>query len=204
MTYRPWPKRRKYLFRKLLTTALALLLLGAGAKTLQEAKTLIALYGEKRCENLVTNAILDAVSTADMGEKLIAFTVDENTGVYQLNSGDLRDCQTQVGTYLTRSLDALGEQTHWVPLGTILENVFLIGQGPEIAIRYVPIGSARVEVGSELTDAGVNQVLYRVTMAVSVDMTVLVPGGTRKVRCDQQLVLAETLISGQVPLVYGG
>ena len=35
-------------------------------------------------------------------------------------------------------------------------------------------------------------------------MTVLLPGGTRQVVCCQEFVLEETLLSGQVPMLYGG
>ena len=55
-----------------------------------------------------------------------------------------------------------------------------------------------------LQQAGVNQVLYRVVLELSVDMTVVLPGGTKAVSCDQQVVLEEVLLTGQVPMLYGG
>jgi len=77
-------------------------------------------------------------------------------------------------------------------------------RGPEIPIRFVPVGTAQVDIGSGLVDAGINQVLYRIVMTLSVEMTVLLPGGTRQVVCCQEFVLEETLLSGQVPMLYGG
>lgn len=165
---------------------------------------LIAVYGENRCRNLVTQLLLDAASEAQTGERLSSFTTVENKSILQLNSAAVRHYQATVGNILTQKLDALGEQTHQVPLGTVFENAFLMERGPKMPIRFVPIGSAQVDITSHLTDAGVNQVLYRVVMTLSAEITILLPGGSKTVLCCQDFVLEETLLTGQVPLLYGG
>jgi hypothetical protein len=61
-----------------------------------------------------------------------------------------------------------------------------------------------VEISSDLCDAGINQVLYRVIMTLSAELTVLLPGGSTNVVCRQDFILEEILLTGQVPLLYGG
>ena len=124
-------------------------------------------------------------------------------GKMQLDAAAVRQYQAAVGTCLTQKLDALQRHTQRVSVGTVLDNAFLMERGPRIAIRYVPVGAAQVRIGSSLEEAGVNQVLYRVTLELAVDMTVLVPGGTRAVQCAQQIILEETLLTGRVPMFYG-
>lgn len=204
MVRRRWRGRRRITLGKLwLCIALAaMLLLVAGSYRRLEG--LIAVYGENRCRNLVTQLLLDAVSEIQTGGKLSDFTTVDNKSVLQLDSAAVRKCQTAVGKSLAQKLDTLGQQTHQVPLGTVLENAFLMERGPRLPIRFVPVGSAAVDIKSQLADAGVNQVLYRVTMTLSVEMTVLLPGGSRQVTCAQDFVLEETLLTGQVPMLYGG
>lgn len=204
MRRRRWRGRQQISLGKLwlsIVLAAMLLLLGGSYRRLEG---LIAVYGENRCRNLVTQLLMDAVCEVETDEKLSSFTTVDGKGVLQLDSTAVRHYHTVVGKALAQKLDALGQQTHQVPLGTVLENAFLMERGPRLPIRFVPVGSATVDINSALTDAGVNQVLYRVTMTLSVEMTVLLPGGSRRVVCAQDFVLEETLLTGQVPMLYGG
>lgn len=204
MVRRRWRVHRRVQWGKVWLCAVLVvvfLLLGGSYRRLEG---LIAVYGENRCRNLVTQLLLDAVSEVQTDEKLSNFTNIDNKSALQLDSAAVRKYQTAVGKSLAQKLDALGQQTHQVPLGTVLENAFLMERGPRLPIRFAPVGSAKVDIKSTLTDAGVNQVLYRVAMTLSVEMTVLLPGETRRVACQQDFVLEETLLTGQVPMLYGG
>ncbi|MBO4929702.1 MAG: sporulation protein YunB [Clostridia bacterium] len=165
---------------------------------------LVAVYGESRCRNLVTQLVLDAAAETKTAEKLSSFTTVENKSLVTLDSNAVRSYQAAVGKCLSQKLDGLEEQAYPVPIGTVIGGVLLMERGPLIEIRFIPVGSARVSVDSTLQQAGVNQVLYRVVLELSVDMTVVLPGGTRAVSCDQQVVLEEVLLTGQVPMLYGG
>ena len=151
----------------------------------------------------MTQVLLDAAAETQMPEKLSCLTTVDDKSFLQLDAAAVRQYQAAVGTCLTQKLDALQRHTQRVSVGTVLDNAFLMERGPRIAIRYVPVGAAQVRIGSSLEEAGVNQVLYRVTLELAVDMTVLVPGGTRAVQCAQQIILEETLLTGRVPMFYG-
>lgn len=204
MRRKRWGRRRPVGWRKfwLIASGLAVLLLLVG--NYRRLEELVAVYGENRCRNLVTQLLLDAVSEVNIDEKLSNFTIADDKSVLQLNSAAVRQYQAAVGKNLSQKLDTLGEQTYRVSLGTVLENAFLMERGPELPIRFVPVGAGQVDITSGLGDAGVNQVLYRVVMTLSAEVTVLLPGESTTVVCQQDFVLEETLLTGQVPLLYGG
>lgn len=183
---------------------LAVLLLAGLTRGCRSMNALVAVYGENRCRNLVTNLIAEAVVQAEAGEKLISFTDAEEKGGIRLESGEVRRIQTEVAAALTQRLDHLGEQNHRVRLGTVLDSFLLMDRGPEVSFRFVPVGSVQVSVDSELCAAGINQVLYRVLLRVETEMTILLPGGTRRLSFDQRIPVEEVLFHGEVPLVYGG
>lgn len=204
MRRKPWRVHRRIKLRKfwLFVTVLSVVLLvAAGYRRLEG---LMVVYGENRCRNLVTQLLLDTASEIEMGEKLSTFTIVDNKSVVQMESSAVRQYQAAIGKTLAQKLDALGAQTHQVPLGTVLDNPFLMERGPNLPIRFAPVGSAQVEISSDLCDAGINQVLYRVIMTLSAELTVLLPGGSTNVVCRQDFILEETLLTGQVPLLYGG
>lgn len=206
MIRRRWGRRRPLSARtgrRVLLLTLVLALLGSCVSGYRELLELVSLYGENRCRNLVTQLVLDAAAETKTAAKLSSFTESEGKSLITLDSDALRQYQAAVGQSLTQKLNALEEQAWPVPIGTVLGGILLMGRGPRVELRFVPVGSTRVTVDSALEEAGVNQVLYRVVMELSVDMTVVVPGGTRAVQCDQQVILEEVLLTGQVPLVYG-
>ena len=204
MRRKPWRVHRRIKLRKfwLFVTVLAVVLLvAAGYRRLEG---LMVVYGENRCRNSVTQLLLDTVGEMEMYEKLSTFTIVDNKSVVQMDSSAVRQYQAAIGKTLAQKLDALGAQTHQVPLGTVLDNPFLMERGPNLPIRFAPVGSAQVEISSDLCDAGINQVLYRVIMTLSAELTVLLPGGSTTLICQQDFILEETLLTGQVPLLYGG
>ena len=204
MRRKPWRVHRRIKLRKfwLFVTVLSVVLLvAAGYRRLEG---LMVVYGENRCRNLVTQLLLDTAGEMEMYEKLSTFTIVDNKSVVQMDSSAVRQYQAAIGKRLAQKLDALGAQTHQVPLGTVLDNPFLMERGPNLPIRFAPVGSAQVEISSDLCDAGINQVLYRVIMTLSAELTVLLPGGSTNVVCRQDFILEETLLTGQVPLLYGG
>lgn len=183
---------------------IAVLLLGGAIRGCESMNDLVAVYGENQCRNLVVTSTMEAVSQAETGEKLLYFTEIDKRNTFQLNSAAIRDFQTNVSVLLTQKLESLGEQSHRVRLGTVFSNFLLMDRGPEIAFRFVPVGSVQVSVTSDLQSAGINQVLYRVMLQVQTEMTILLPGRTKRIQCDQRIPIEEVILSGEVPLVYGG
>ena len=184
--------------------AAVILVLTMTLKIHSNMRELVAVYGENRCRNLVASTTTEVVSATETGEKFICFTEAENKNVLQMNGVAVRTIQTAVAASLAQKLEQLGEQSHRVRLGTVLDSLLLMDRGPEIAFRFVPVGNAQVSVLSDLQAAGINQVLYRAVLEVQVEMTVLLPGGNRRVECCHRIPLEEVLVTGEVPLVYGG
>ena len=194
---------RKHFARLIFLIIVGVLLLLSCVYGYLDLLDLVAVYGENRCRNLVTQMVLDAAAESNTGGKLSSFTASDDKSMISMNGEAVRRYQAAVGHTLTQKLNGLEEQAYSVPIGTVIGGVLLMERGPLIEIRFIPVGSAVVTVDSTLQDAGVNQVLYQVRMNLSVDMTVIVPGGTREICCEQQIVLEEVLLTGQVPVVYG-
>ena len=169
-----------------------------------EVRKLVAVYGESKCRNLVVLCTAEAVSNANIGGKLICFTDNEKADTFRLDGAAARSLQQTISVQLAEKLEHLGEQSYTVRLGTVLDSLLLMDRGPEVVFRFVPVGNVRVAVVSDLHTAGINQVLYRAILEVQVEMTVLLPGGNKTILCEQRIPLEEVLISGEVPLVYGG
>ena len=66
-------------------------------------------------------------------------------------------------------------------------------------MKILSIRNSDASFSSNFTQAGINQTLHQLNMSVSVDVTVLVLGQTTEFTVSSQVVVAETIIVGQVP-----
>jgi sporulation protein YunB len=86
-----------------------------------------------------------------------------------------------------------------IPLGNLLLPEFLSQRGPEIPIRIIAIRNSDGSFESNFSHAGINQTLHQLSMCVSIDVAILVWGKTENFTVSSQVVVAETIIVGQVP-----
>ena len=89
-----------------------------------------------------------------------------------------------------------------IPLGSLILPEVLSGRGPEIPIKIISIRNSDAYFESSFSQAGINQTLHKLSMNVLVDVSVLVLGKTENFTVKSQVVVAETVIVGNVPNTY--
>jgi hypothetical protein len=97
---------------------------------------------------------------------------------------------------------ALDNSDLGIPLGSLFLPEFLSGKGPTIPVHILSIRNSDATFVSNFSQAGINQTLHQVTMEVSVDVAVLVLGRTSAFTMTSEVVVAETVIVGQVPETF--
>ena len=93
-----------------------------------------------------------------------------------------------------------------IPIGSLVLPEVLSGRGPHIPVQILSISNSDASFESHFTEAGINQTLQKLTMNISVDVAILVLGRTENFTVSSEVVVAETIIVGQVPdtLLQGG
>lgn len=89
-----------------------------------------------------------------------------------------------------------------VPLGNILGSDFLQGRGPNIPVKIVMLTSSFAEFSSEFSAAGINQTKHQIVLELLVKINVHVPWGAVNTEVVSDVLIAETIIVGQVPQAY--
>ena len=79
------------------------------------------------------------------------------------------------------------------------ERVCSVGKGPVIPVRILSIRNSDAVFASDFSQAGINQTLHRLNMQVSIDVAVLVLGQASSFTVNSEVVVAETVIVGEVP-----
>ena len=86
-----------------------------------------------------------------------------------------------------------------IPLGSLILPEMFGGKGPVIPVQILTIRNSEADFFSEFSQAGINQTLQKLNMQVSVDVAILVLGRSESFTVTSQVVVAETIIVGQVP-----
>lgn len=95
-----------------------------------------------------------------------------------------------------------GELSLAIPIGNILGSSLLLGKGPDIPVDITLLTSSRVDFKNELSAAGINQTKHEMKLDVVVDIDVVLPWRTVSTQVVTEILIAETVIVGEVPQTY--
>jgi len=169
--------------------------------------TLLILASQK-AEQLAKDAITDAVTKrisqqgVDFNE--IVMIEKDNEGRIQAYQFNFREYSRIVGETTSRVQNKLQEfeqnkVDRSIPLGLATGNSFLANMGPELPITFVPIGSVKTRLETELKEAGINMVLATVYIFVEVDLRIVIPFATEEKTVTTRIPITHSLIIGDVP-----
>lgn len=137
-------------------------------------------------------------------DRMVYFEKDLDGRITALktNMSEVNRLKTNILNLINDEILALSTDDLGVPLGNLFLPEFLSGHGPEIPVQILSIRNSDASFSSNFTQAGINQTLQQINMQVSVDVTVLVLGQTNSFTVTSQVIVAETIIVGDVPDTY--
>ena len=137
-------------------------------------------------------------------DRMVYFEKDLDGRITALktNMSEVNRLKTNILNLINDEILALSTDDLGVPLGNIFLPEILSGRGPEIPVQILSIRNSDASFSSDFTQAGINQTLQQINMEVSVDVTVLVLGQTNSFTVGSQVIVAETIIVGDVPNTY--
>lgn len=89
-----------------------------------------------------------------------------------------------------------------IPLGTFFGLPILVGQGPNVNIKLIPIGSINCVFSSKFSNAGINQTNHKIYLEVYSNINIILPTASHTVNTKTQIMIAENIIIGKVPQTY--
>jgi len=155
--------------------------------------------------DLINDAIDKQIETGSVQyDRIVYFEKDLNGKITALktNIGEVNRLKTDILNLINDEILALDSSNLGIPIGDLFLPELLAGRGPEIPVSIISIRNSDASFSNEFSEAGINQTLQRLLMEVSVDISVLVFGQTTSFSVSSQVVVAETVIVGQVPDTY--
>lgn len=89
-----------------------------------------------------------------------------------------------------------------IPLLNATGRMFLMGRGPKVTMKLQQNGAATVKIISGFSEAGINQTVHRLELAVTFRAVLLVAGMCEPIETSGNFLVTETVIVGTVPDRY--
>lgn len=158
----------------------------------------------------LTNATSDLINDAidaqiDQGDihydRIVYFEKDLNGRITALktNMSEVNRLKTAILNRINDKILAMDSSFLGIPLGNLFLPELLSDKGPQIPVHILSIRNSDAQFGSNFLEAGINQTLHQLTMTILVDVTILVMGRNLSFTVATEVVVAQTIIVGQVP-----
>lgn len=89
-----------------------------------------------------------------------------------------------------------------IAIGALTGSKYLVGSGPKIPLKIIPSGNVTTELKTEFQEKGINQTVYRIYLELECDIKVLSPYENLEDKIENQVLLIETVIVGEIPQTY--
>ena len=155
--------------------------------------------------DLTNDAIAKQIANGNIAyDRLVFFEKDLEGRITALktNMSEVNRLKTDVLNIINDEILALDASSIGIPLGSLFLPELLSGKGPAIPVHILSIRNSDAAFVSHFEQAGINQTLHKLTMVVSIDVSVLALAETTSFTMESEVVVAETVIVGDVPQTF--
>ena len=155
--------------------------------------------------NVINQVVADELSRLDIDYSDIIDIQKDADGKILAVSTDMKKVNS-LKSLMTLSIQdkisAMEVQKTKIPLGTFTGTEILNGRGPKIPIDVSMSGSVIMDFKSEFVSAGLNQTKHKLYLEVNSEVLAFIPGYPVNTVVKTSILIAETIIVGEVPAVF--
>ena len=127
---------------------------------------------------------------------------ENNITAVKSNVVEINRLKAQLTGSIENKISDVSYMTAYVPLGNLLGQSLLMGMGPSVKIKMIPMGYASIDITNDFSSAGINQTKHEISLKVKCDISVLLPISSEIACIETQMPVAQTIIVGTVPDTY--
>ena len=161
---------------------------------------------QTRIRNVTSDLINDSVDrqieNGDVQyDRIVYFEKDLEGRITALktNMSEVNRLKTNILNIINNEILQMDTSDIGIPLGSLFLPELFSGRGPCLPVNILSIRNSDASFTSDFIEAGINQTRHQLNMQISVDVAVMVLGKVNFFTVSSHVVVAETIIVGQVP-----
>lgn len=137
-------------------------------------------------------------------DSIISEVTDENGKIVALctNTNELNRISNNLAIDIEENIARQNESSIKIPLGLFFNAGIFGGAGVRVKIKTVPLGDTKIECISQFDSVGINQTRHRIVLNIKTYFTIIAPVYLRNECYEKEIVLAETILNGDIPDTY--
>lgn len=120
----------------------------------------------------------------------------------ETQTANINRLQAQLLSDMNAALEESRNHELSVSLGTASGVWLFAGRGPEVTLRFLPVGNAHVQLISSLESAGINQTCHSMRVRVTLHVAGAIPFYQTETDVVYDYLLTEMVLVGDVPDAY--
>ena len=119
-----------------------------------------------------------------------------------MNVVNVNKLNSEIALSIQEKLNNTTSSKFYIRLGSFTGSKLLSGRGPNVEVRMSTIGAVTTSIKSEFTETGINQTMHKIYIDISCNVSLLSPFKDLDEQITAQVLLSETVISGDIPDGY--
>lgn len=152
----------------------------------------------------VNNAVFYALTEKTDYNNLVTVYSDNygKINMISANSVKINALARETSKFSQEYINKIGDGGVDIPMGSLTGFEPIVGQGPLIHFKTVPVGTVNADFYSEFTSCGINQTRHRIYIIVEATIDVILPVKDEEIVTNTQVLVSESIIVGEVPDTY--
>lgn len=176
---------------------------------LSQMRPVILQYAQNVAEGILLNAADEAVVNVLRDNQIdyddiVRLSCDRDNRItgLQIDALTINMLKSQIALEIGRIASAQESYNTYIPIGTFFGSEYTAGRGPKIKFSMQLTSNSAVNFQSEFKDAGLNQVVHRVLLHITVTGRLVFVGQKNTFSVESSALLAETVIVGLTPEAF--
>lgn len=190
--------------RRILVGAVALIVVGG--VLLSYMRPVVLNYAqtvaERKLLSTANEAVVNVLRDTELRySDLVQLSTDADNRItgLQIDALTVNILKSKISLEIERIADLSDTFYTYIPIGSFLGSEYTAGRGPKIRFSMQLTSNSNVEFQSEFKDAGLNQVVHRIRLHITVTGRLVLAGVKDVFSVETSALLAETVIVGLTP-----
>lgn len=159
---------------------------------------------KQKATEAINRAISERIAKSADVDRLIDWRTDAGGQVsgLMLNYAEHMKIAGETVQIVQTALQEMERMPEHIPLGRALDSAILSSFGPDVPIRFEPVGAVKVELNTRKQDAGINMLLVEVFIRVTAEVMIIIPFDTKPEKVETEIPISYVLVVGDVPMYY--
>lgn len=160
-----------------------------------KARSLATQFANEACIENMKDITYDDLCTIERDS-------EDRIRLIKMNSVAINNLNSHIALDIQEKLNNTEISKFYIKLGSFTGIKLISGRGPDVEVRMSTIGEVTTEIKSEFEETGINQTMHKIYININCNVSLLTPFKDVDESITAQVLLSETVISGDIPDAY--